>query len=66
MVGISPDRDGNGFRAFLLPAHPVKAFHPSGGSSTQFFHLPFCFPVRSRDGFYNPFCYLTRWVFSFS
>ncbi|CAI0404733.1 unnamed protein product [Linum tenue] len=28
MVGISPDRDGNGFRAFLLPAHPVKAFHP--------------------------------------
>uniref|UniRef100_A0A2P2KAA9 Uncharacterized protein n=1 Tax=Rhizophora mucronata TaxID=61149 RepID=A0A2P2KAA9_RHIMU len=27
MVGISPDRDGNSLRAFLLPSHTVKATH---------------------------------------
>ena len=30
MVSISLDRDGNGFRAYLLPTHPVKASHPLG------------------------------------
>jgi len=25
MVGISPDRDGNSLRAFLLPTHPVRS-----------------------------------------
>jgi len=30
MVGISLDRDENGFRAYLLPTHPVKASHPLG------------------------------------
>ncbi|CAH9113695.1 unnamed protein product [Cuscuta epithymum] len=33
MVGISPDRDGTSFRAFLVTTHPVKATH-FGGSIT--------------------------------
>ena len=37
MVGISPERDGNGFQAYLLPTHPVKASHPSGWIYNPFF-----------------------------
>lgn len=40
MVGISPDRDGNSFRALPVTAHPVKATH-FGGSLTQFFVILF-------------------------